>query len=150
MLCKNYEHNIRIIVAGDLLQLEAFYTKEETALHKTNTFINNKIGEIDAWKTSIEKVLYLTGSKRSENEEYINILNNIAIGKNLKQCVSYINTNVEIRNFAKLLYEQTDAVYLTAYRNEVDAINEYHAAQHKLTDSTYTELEYKENKQVIR
>ncbi len=83
--------------------------------------------ETDAWKTSIEKVLYLTGSKRSENEEYINILNNIAIGKNLKQCVSYINTNVEIRNFAKLLYEQTGAVYLTAYRNEVDAINkEYH------------------------
>ena len=142
---KNYEHNIRIIVAGDLLQLEAFYTKEETALHKTNTFINNKIWETDAWKTSIEKVLYLTGSKRSENEEYINILNNIAIGKNLKQCVSYINTNVEIRNFAKLLYEQTGAVYLTAYRNEVDAINEYHVAQHKLTDSTYTELEYKEN-----
>ena len=108
-------------------------------------FINNKIWETDAWKTSIEKVLYLTGSKRSENEEYINILNNIAIGKNLKQCVSYINTNVEIRNFAKLLYEQTGAVYLTAYRNEVDAINEYHVAQHKLTDSTYTELEYKEN-----
>ena len=84
-----------------------------------------------------------------KNEEYINILNNIAIGKNLKQCVSYINTNVEIRNFAKLLYEQTGAVYLTAYRNEVYAINEYHVAQHKLTDSMYTELEYKENKQVI-
>lgn len=62
----------------------------------------------------------------------------------------YINTNVEIRNFAKLLYEQTGAVYLTAYRNEADAINEYHVAQHKLTDSTYTEFEYKENKQVIR
>lgn len=27
----------------------------------------------------------------------------------------------------------------------MDAINEYHVAQHKLTDSTYTELEYKEN-----
>ena len=125
-------------------QLDEIKRKIEDA-EKTTTFINNKIWETDAWKTSIEKVLYLTGSKRSENEEYINILNNIAIGKNLKQCVSYINTNVEIRNFAKLLYEQTGAVYLTAYRNEVDAINEYHVAQHKLTDSTYTELEYKEN-----
>ena len=130
-------------------QLNEIKRKIEDA-EKTNTFINNKIGETDAWKTSIEKVLYLTGSKRSENEEYINILNNIAIGKNLKQCVSYINTNVEIRNFAKLLYEQTGAVYLTAYRNEVDVINEYHVAQHKLTDSMYTKLEYKENKQVIR
>ena len=125
-------------------QLDEIKRKIEDA-EKTNTFINNRIWETDAWKTSIEKVLYLTGSKRSENEEYIHILNNIAIGKNLKQCVSYINTNVEIRNFAKLLYEQTDAVYLTAYRNEVDAINEYHVAQHKLTDSTYTEFEYKEN-----
>ena len=129
-------------------QLDEIKRKIEDA-EKINTFINNKIWETDAWKTSIEKVLYLTGSKRSENEEYINILNNIAIGKNLKQCVSYINTNVEIRNFAKLLYEQTGAVYLTAYRNEVYAINEYHVAQHKLTDSMYTELEYKENKQVI-
>ena len=130
-------------------QLDEIKRKIEDA-EKTTTFINNKIWETDAWKTSIEKVLYLTGSKRSENEEYINTLNNIAIGKNLKQCVSYINTIVEIRNFAKLLYEQTGAVYLTAYRNEVDAINEYHVAQHKLTDSMYTELEYKENKQVIR
>ena len=114
-------------------QLDEIKRKIEDA-EKTTTFINNKIWETDAWKTSIEKVLYLTGSKRSENEEYINTLNNIAIGKNLKQCVSYINTIVEIRNFAKLLYEQTGAVYLTAYRNEVDAINEYHVAQHKLTD----------------
>ena len=130
-------------------QLDEIKRKIEDA-EKTTTFINNKIWETDAWKTSIEKVLYLTGSKRSENEEYINTLNNIAIGKNLKQCVSYINTIVEIRNFAKLLYEQTGAVYLTAYRNEVDAINEYPVAQHKLTDSMYTELEYKEIKQVIR
>lgn len=134
-----YHHHVRLVCAGDMLQLPSFYTEEEKKILDENGMIEEAIWKTEVWNEAIQQIAYLRGSKRSENMEFTEVLNKIALGEELEKCVEYINKNVRVNRTASSSLVE-GAVYLSAYRSSVDRVNTNNIKKHK-NDDTYRVVE---------
>ena len=135
-----YHHYVRLVCAGDMLQLPAFYTEEEKKILDENGMSEEAIWKTKAWNEAIHQIVYLRGSKRSENMGFTEVLNKIALGEELEKCVEYINKNVRVNRTASSSLEKARAVYLSTYRSSVDRVNTINIIKHK-NDDTYRVVE---------
>lgn len=135
-----FHHVVRIVCAGDMLQLPAFYTEEEKKILDESGMSEEVIWKTEAWNEAIQQIAYLRGSKRSKNNEFTEVLNKIAMGEELEKCVEYINKNVRVNRTASSSLEKSGAVYLSAYRSSVDRVNTNNIKKHK-NDDTYRVVE---------
>lgn len=135
-----FHHVVRIVCAGDMLQLPAFYTEEEKRTLDENGLIEEAIWKTEAWNEAIQQIAYLRGSKRSENMEFAEVLNKIAMGEELEECVEYINRNVRVNRTSSSSLVEEGAVYLSAYRSNVNRVNTNNIKKHK-NDDTYRVVE---------
>lgn len=135
-----YHHYVRLVCAGDMLQLPAFYTEEEKKILDENGMSEEAIWKTEAWNEAIHQIVYLRGSKRSENMGFTEVLNKIALGEELEKCVEYINKNVRVNRTASSSLEKARAVYLSTYRSSVDRVNTINIIKHK-NDDTYRVVE---------
>ena len=136
----HYRHHVRLVCAGDMLQLPSFYTEEEKKILDENGLIEEAIWKTDAWNEAIQQIAYLRGSKRSKNNEFTEVLNKIAMGEELEKCVEYINKNVRVNRTASSSLVKSGAVYLSAYRSSADRVNTNNIKKHK-NDDTYRVVE---------
>lgn len=136
----HYRHHVRLVCAGDMLQLPSFYTEEEKKILDENGMIEEAIWKTDAWNEAIQQIAYLRGSKRSENSEFTEVLNKIAMGEELEKCVEYINKNVRVNRTASSSLEEAGSLYLSAYRSSVERVNTNNIKKHK-NDDTYRVVE---------
>lgn len=138
-LQQDYQHHVQLIVVGDFLQLPSFYKNDDVAAyaHTHSLPLNYRLWKTDAWNHTIEQVIYLEGSCRTEDKDFHTALSNIAMRTNLSEAINYINEHALVNRKAKSLLERMDATYLAAHRNDIEKVNLKYIEKHK-NDNSFT------------
>lgn len=109
---------IRIIVCGDFNQLPPVVKKSEEKLFKKFGFhISGYPFTTKEWETCKFKVIELKDVKRQENIEFIENLNNIRAGINIKEAITYFNT------FVNKKINEENAIYVCGTNVKANEIN---------------------------
>ena len=105
---KGYK-DIQLIVSGDFLQLPPIHEKGKEAEFAF---------ESSWWKKMEFKTVVLEEAHRQRDPEFMKHLNEIRIGKNIKENLQYLKEN------AHYLEKKEDAVTLCSYRADVNKVND--------------------------
>lgn len=138
---QDYQHHIQLIVVGDFLQIQSFYSNDDIAYAKAHSILlEEHLWDTESWNRIIEQVVFLEGSCRTENKDFHMVLSNIAMGTNLSEAIDYINENAQVNRKAKSLLERTDATFLASRRTDIAKVNQNYIEKHK-NDASFTLLE---------
>ena len=138
---QDYQHHVQLIVVGDFLQIQSFYSNDDIAYAKAHSILlEEHLWDIKSWNRIIEQVVFLEGSCRTENKDFHRVLSNIAMGTNLSEAIDYINENAQVNRKAKSLLERTNATFLASHRTDIAKVNQNYIEKHK-TDASFTLLE---------
>lgn len=130
-----------MIVVGDFLQIQSFYSNDDIAYAKARSvLLEEHLWDTESWNRIIEQVVFLEGSCRTENKDFHRVLSNIAMGTNLSETVDYINEHTQVNRKAKGLLERMNATLLAAHRTDIEKVNQSYIEKHK-NDSSFTLLE---------
>lgn len=137
---QDYQHHIQLIVVGDFLQIQSFYSNDDIAYAKAHSvLLEEHLWDTESWNRIIEQVVFLEGSCRTENKDFHRVLSNIAMGTNLSEAIDYINENAQVNRKAKSLLERTNATFLASHRTDIAKVNQNYIEKHK-TDASFTLL----------
>lgn len=138
---QDYQHHVQLIVVGDFLQIQSFYSNDDIAYAKARSvLLEEHLWDTESWNRIIEQVVFLEGSCRTENKDFHRVLSNIAMGTNLSETVDYINEHTQVNRKAKGLLERMNATLLAAHRTDIEKVNQSYIEKHK-NDSSFTLLE---------
>lgn len=138
---QDYQHHIQLIVVGDFLQIQSFYSNEDIAYaNKHSISLKNELWETEAWNRTIEQVVFLEGSCRTDDNNFHMALSHLAMGTNLSEAIDYINQHAQVNRKAKSLLERTNATFLAAHRADIEKVNQKYVDKHK-NDDSFTTLE---------
>lgn len=138
---QDYQHHIQLIVVGDFLQIQSFYSNDDIAYAKAHSvLLEEHLWDTESWNRIIEQVVFLEGSCRTENKDFHTALSNIAMGTNLSETVDYINEHAQINRKGKSLLERMNATFLAAHRTDIEKVNQSYIEKHK-NDASFTLLE---------
>ena len=138
---QDYQHHIQLIVVGDFLQIQSFYSNEDIAYaNKHSISLKNELWETEAWNRTIEQVVFLEGSCRTDDNNFHIALSHLAMGTNLSEAIDYINQHAQVNRKAKSLLERTNATFLAAHRADIEKVNQKYVDKHK-NDDSFTTLE---------